>query len=291
MDSPRDLTFRSLGLELRCAAWGDPAAPAVVLLHGFQDHGRSWDRVARILAARYHVLCPDQRGFGQSGWVGAGGSYHFYDYFMDLDALLGAAGLARAHLVGHSMGANVAAGFAGAFPERVGRVALIEGLGMPDNAPEDAPLRIRRWIAGTRKHEERQGRPLASLQEAAARLRQGNSALSEEAALGLAAHGTRPHPSGGLAWSFDPLHRAPSAKPFYLSEWRAFWRRVPGPVLVVAGGRSPFRLPDVDARLAELDRPVVEVLPDAGHNVHHDAADALAALLLRHLDGAEEDSR
>lgn len=283
METPRDLTFRSLGMDLACAAWGDPASPPVVLLHGFQDHGRSWDPVARALATDHHVLCPDQRGFGQSAWAGPGGSYHFYDYFMDLDALLDAAGLERAHLVGHSMGANVVAGYAGAFPERAMRVALIEGLGLPDSPAEDAPLRVRRWIQGTKKHHGRAGHPLASLEEAAARLRQANPALAPETALRLAEHGTRAHPAGGLAWSFDPLHRAPSAKPFYLAEWRSFWSRVPGPVLLVGGGLSRFRLPDVEERIALLDRPIVEVIPEAGHNVHHDAPEALVALLRRHL--------
>lgn len=283
MNTPQELTFSSLGLDLACAAWGEPDLPVVVLLHGFQDHGRSWDPIARDLARDYRVLCPDQRGFGHSGWAGAGGSYHFYDYFMDLYALLESAGVERAHLVGHSMGANVAAGFAGSFPERVGRVALVEGLGLPDNPPEDAPMRIRRWVFGTRKLADRASRPMTSVRDAAERLRLANPELSEEVALRLADYGTRPHPAGGLAWAFDPLHRAPSAKPFYLSEWRAFWARIPGPVLVVGGGRSPFHLADVDERIAVLDRPIVEVVEGAGHNVHHDAPDALIALVRRHL--------
>ena len=285
MSEPREHRYSSLGLDLAYVEWGNPIAHTVLLLHGFLDHGRSWDPVAERLSDSFHVVAPDFRGFGKSGWVGAGGSYHFYDYFLDIANLLDLLGTAPVSLVGHSMGANVAAGVAGTLPERVRRVALVEGLGLPDNVPVAAPDRIRRWLEGTARWQAREARPLASVDQAAARLQAQNPRLSSAMAHHLAVHGTRPSPDGGVVWSYDPLHRSPSAKPFYLSEWRAFWGRMPGPVLLVRGGESPFSLPDAQERLLALPSPIVRDVTDAGHNVHHDQPDVLAELLRGFLRG------
>ncbi len=49
--------------------WGDPAAPPLVCLHGVTAHGRRFRRLAEErLARRFHVLAPDLRGHGRSGW-------------------------------------------------------------------------------------------------------------------------------------------------------------------------------------------------------------------------------
>ena len=103
----------------------------LLLLHGFLDHGRSFGRVARALAQRYRVVAPDHRGHGLSGHVGAGGYYHFPDYVRDLHALYEPLEIERAAICGHSMGASIAVYFAGAFPERVAALALLDGVGPP----------------------------------------------------------------------------------------------------------------------------------------------------------------
>lgn len=50
--------------------WGDPALPRLLLLHGFPEYGGAWDDFAPLLAERYHVIAPDQRGYGRS-WAPA----------------------------------------------------------------------------------------------------------------------------------------------------------------------------------------------------------------------------
>ncbi|MFC6584604.1 alpha/beta fold hydrolase [Sulfitobacter aestuariivivens] len=46
--------------------WGDPSLPKLLLLHGFPEFGGAWGDLAHRLAANYHCIAPDQRGFGQS---------------------------------------------------------------------------------------------------------------------------------------------------------------------------------------------------------------------------------
>src|SRR5215813_6993048 len=68
-------------------------------------------------------------------------------------------------LVGHSMGGRVAAYYAGAFPERVHRLALLEGLGPPaENEP--AAERVAPWLAACRRARAQTPRTYASLDDA-----------------------------------------------------------------------------------------------------------------------------
>lgn len=98
----------------------DGAGPAVVLLHGFSFDASMWDpQRPALLAAGYRVLRYDLRGFGA-----AGPPLPERDHVGDLRAVLDGHGVAAAHLVGLSLGANVALAAAHAAPARVASLTL-----------------------------------------------------------------------------------------------------------------------------------------------------------------------
>lgn len=121
------------GLRLHYAEQGDPAAPPLVLLHGFTDSWFSYSRVLPALAAQYHVFAPDQRGHGDSDRPAD--SYAMASLAADVVAFMDALGLARAAVVGHSMGSIVAIELALAAPERLEALVLI-GANTSWNSPE-----------------------------------------------------------------------------------------------------------------------------------------------------------
>jgi 3-oxoadipate enol-lactonase len=92
---------------------------AVVLIHGFSFDQAMWDPQFRVLAARFRAVRYDLRGFGASGLPAAGRGH-----VEDLVALLDALGTGRAHLVGLSLGANIALAAAAFHPDRVRSVVL-----------------------------------------------------------------------------------------------------------------------------------------------------------------------
>ena len=282
----------STGLTYHLLEWGgdDPALThTVVLVHGFLDYAHTWDdTVAAGLAGRFHLIAPDLRGHGDSDRVGAGGYYHFMDYLADLHDVIAQLGRQRVSLVGHSMGGSVVGYYAGSFPERVHRLALLEGLGPPEAEHMTFPERIRSWLAAWERVQKLPPRRYRSVEEAAARLLKTDSRLSPELALRLARQGTTVGPDGTYQFKHDPLHTTPGPYPFSVNAASQFWQQVRCPVLVVDAAESDFHLAPEDTarRLAAFSRAASlkqERLPAAGHMMQRHQPAALAKLLLHFL--------
>ncbi len=285
--TPRRLTCVAGDLHHSYLLWDLGGTRPLVLLHGFLDQGWSFAPFVEALAAEglagYTVVAPDLRGHGHSGHVGAGGAYHFPDYLRDLVGLLdhleAAHGLAGpVDLLGHSMGGSIAGYLAGSFPERLARLVLVEGLGPPSEDGDRAPEKLRAFVERHAALTGRAPRVLPSVAAAADRLQAGNHRLTRELALALAREGTRPVAGGGVTWRFDPRHRVPSAIPFHFSRLEAFLRRLACPVQLVDGAESG-KLPDHAARRAGIPGARHAVIAGAGHMVHQDRPEALAAVV------------
>jgi pimeloyl-ACP methyl ester carboxylesterase len=267
-------------------AQGDAAADLVVLLHGFLDHGYTFAPMVAAARARFtaRLVAPDFRGHGRSGRVGPGGYYYFPDYIGDTWRLIERIPHRRLAVVGHSMGGSVAWMLGGAWPARVSAMVLMEGLGPPDFPSEDSAALLRQWVESVDRVRAHPPRSMATVEDAATRLRQANPLLPESIALDLARTGTERAIDGGLIWAFDPLHRTPSPLPFSLRRARAFWSAITCPVLHVLGSESQFRLPDADERLACFRHLRQVEVPQAGHMMHHDQPAATAQLIADHID-------
>lgn len=120
------------GLTMHVLEAGDPADPAIVLLHGFPELAFSWRAVMPALAAAgYHVVAPDQRGFGRTtGWDDRYEAdlapFRQLGLVTDLLALLSALKIGRlAALIGHDFGSPVAAWTALIRPDVVDAVVLM----------------------------------------------------------------------------------------------------------------------------------------------------------------------
>jgi pimeloyl-ACP methyl ester carboxylesterase len=117
------------GVQLRVLEAGDRGAPAVILAHGFPNLGYSWRRIIPALSeAGYHVLAPDQRGYGGSSRPEAVDAYDIAALTADLVGLLDDAGAQRAVWVGHDLGGMVVWAAAHLHPDRV---AGVVGLNFP----------------------------------------------------------------------------------------------------------------------------------------------------------------
>ena len=108
------------GITLRVHEAGDPDHPTIVLCHGFPELAYSWRHQMGALAdAGFHVLAPDQRGYGHSSAPREVGAYGIGSLTADLAGLLDAYGNDDAVFVGHDWGAMIVWDMARLHPHRV----------------------------------------------------------------------------------------------------------------------------------------------------------------------------
>lgn len=269
-------TILCQGLALHARQRHSAGSPAVMFLHGWLDHSHSFDWVLEHLPDPWRVILLDFRGMGRSAHVPSGGFYSFPDYLLDVETTLDAMGLNEVHLVGHSLGGIVSTAYAASRPLRVKSITLIESLGPAGGPPEGALERLRGFLDDAHRPPRR--KRYASLEEAAARLRENNSSLTEAASLHLARYGTEPS-EGGVVFRFDPLHRRRFGHGFDEAQWLAILSAVTCPVQVLHGSHGlTFDDAQAKARLAALRSPRPHTL-SGGHHVHMEQPEAVARAL------------
>ncbi len=286
------------GLDYHVHLWGDaaqasPVRPPLVLVHGWMDVGASFqfvvDALAEVEGSERFVLAPDWRGFGRTEAPPVD-SYWFPDYLGDLDALLDALLPGQPiDLVGHSMGGNVAMIYAGVRPARVRRLVNLEGFGMPETRPSQAPSRYAQWLDALKTPETL--RPYPDLDAVAARLMKNNPLLTPDKAAWLAPHWARRGDDGQWHLCADPAHKRVNPILYRKDEVLEIWKRIEAPVLWVDGDLTDttkwwgHRYPreDFEARLAVVPRLERHRLSPCGHMLHHDQPLALAQRLAAFL--------
>jgi len=275
--------FEIRGLRYHVRRWPAAGAPKLVLLHGWMDGSASFQFLVDAFAENWDVYAPDWRGYGLTDW-GKSDGYWFPDYIADLDFLQRALAPGETvHLVGHSLGGNVACMYAGIRPERVAKLVNLEGFGLPATKPEDAPRRYARWLAEL--HDRPGFRPYASYAELAKRLRDGNPRLTAARAEFLARHWGREEANGSVVLRGDPAHKIVNPVLYRYEEVRACWQRVRAPVLWLDGAESAaLQRLGLDAaqyaeRRGQFGNLRYATIAQSGHMLHHDQPEAVARLI------------
>jgi pimeloyl-ACP methyl ester carboxylesterase len=270
------------GLRQHVREWGERGAPVLLMLHGWMDVSASFQFVVDAFRRDWHVLAPDWRGFGLSQRPAAD-CYWFPDYLADLDALLDVLSPeAAATIVGHSMGGNIATLYAGIRPARVRAIVNLEGFGLKDSTPDQAPGRYALWLAQLKSPPA--ARRYATLADIAERLRRNNRRLDAQRAAFLAAHWSQPTNDGGYEIAGDPAHRIVNPVLYRWPEVAACWASIACPVLWVEATETDAHRwagasDDIARRVAVIRNVEVARVADAGHMLHHDQPQAVADLI------------
>lgn len=119
-DRIRQRTLPVDGVELHVVEAGEPGAPVVLLAHGFPELAYSWrHQMLPLAAAGYHMVAPDQRGYGGTTAPEAITDYDILALTGDLVGVLDDVGAEQATVVGHDWGSMVVSHLAMLHPDRV----------------------------------------------------------------------------------------------------------------------------------------------------------------------------
>lgn len=132
----QDKTVTVFGAKIRYLEAGDAAKPTVILLHGLGAQAESWQMNIAAISANYHVIVPDQIGFGKSDKPLL--KYRVATYVDFLDKFMAELKIEKAHLVGNSMGGWITGVMAIKYPNRVEKIVLADAAGIvPANVNTD----------------------------------------------------------------------------------------------------------------------------------------------------------
>ncbi|WP_049722001.1 alpha/beta fold hydrolase [Gilvimarinus polysaccharolyticus] len=264
--TPKQQQFEIAGLNYKAEQWGDETGRPVLALHGWLDNCASFTRLAAQLKG-LNIIALDMAGHGQSDHRPGSAPYNIWDDVADVLAIADALGWQRFSLLGHSRGAIISALLAGAFPERIEKMVLIEGLFPEPVSSEDAPKQLAESIRKNRELADKPLRVFADLDAAVKARTRGMFPLSETAARALTERGTTPV-AGGYSWSTDQRLLAPSSFKLTRGQIHAFISAITSPARVLLGDAGmPKIFPGF--KEAALEYPQLEVISLAGgHHLH-----------------------
>lgn len=271
------------GVTLHVYEAGHVNAPPLMLIHGLGDDADTWRHLLPRLAKWYHVVALDLPGFGRSDKPPRAYTVPFFrDVIWELMDMLG---IDRAVLVGHSMGAVIGQSVALAYPERVTRLVLIGGslvarrqrlnaatmLFLIPRVGEGLYNRLRRDPQAAYRTLAPYYADLASLDETERRFlyQRVNQRVWDDA-----------------------------QRDAFLSALRNLARTIPGqqkalaeklptldiPTTIIWGVSDRVNALENGHALADLQANArLVVLPNAGHNCHHEQPDAIYTAIAAHL--------
>ena len=262
-----EVRLRLPHIELAAHLYGPEDGIPVIALHGWLDNAASFSRLAPLLPG-LRIVALDFAGHGHSDHRPPGGSYAIWDYAHDVLQVAEQFGRQRFSLLGHSMGAIVSVLLAGAMPERIERLALIDGLipytGEPDTAPQKLGEALKAQLALAGK-----SKPVyAEFDRAVEARMRGVGAVSREAAELLAQRGLMPVP-GGYTWRTDSRLTLPSPLRLTHAHALAFARSLQCPAKLVMAQQGMLLAQPSITQLVEGLAIDVAQLP-GGHHLHLD---------------------
>jgi pimeloyl-ACP methyl ester carboxylesterase len=267
------------GATLAYVPLGDPAGPPVVLIHGYTDSARDWVPLVPYLSPRFRLVLVDIRGHGRSSKPEC--CYTRLDFAYDVKLLLDALGIARADIVGHSLGSVIAQTFAEYWSERTARVVLISsGVGRRPGSPPskvldeflaqirqlkdpidpDSPFMMQWWSSPT---------PVDA--EFMRRQRLNSAAMGARVWLAVLDQGLEPMLAGG--------------------ELQRTLPRLTAPTLLIWGSKDPMMDEEARATLREgLPHAQVKIFEGLGHNPFWENPQACAEVINAFLSAAPRGS-
>ncbi len=269
-----EVRLRLPHLEVAAHLYGPEDGRPVIALHGWLDNAASFSRLAPLLDG-VRIVALDLPGHGLSDHRPPGAGYNIWDYAHDILQTAEQFGWQRFSLLGHSLGGIVSVLLAGAMPERIERLALIDGVIPYTGEAESAPRKLGEALRALLAVERKRKPVYARFDQAVAARMKGVGAVSREAAERLAQRGLMPVP-GGYTWRTDPRLMLPSPLRLTLAHAQAFAQRVECPTSLIIARQGLM----TDAKVIEF----IDSLPfeshrlHGGHHLHLDDDEGAAAI-------------
>ncbi|KAM9792713.1 serine hydrolase-like protein [Neosynchiropus ocellatus] len=269
--------------EIRGQQWGPDDGHPVVCLHGWADNCGSFKNLIPLLPQGCRYLALDMAGHGLSSHRPAGVFYTFPAYVADVRRVTESLQLNKFTIMGHSMGANIAAMFCSLYPETVDGLVILDSYGFLPTDVKGIPDAMRNGIDEMIRFENKADdkKRVYTYEKAVERLQAANPTLSKESAEILLERGLA-QVEGGFAFTRDIRVNFKNIARVTLELILEMQSRIQAPVLMVLadeGMELTFselakNISSLPALFEERDNTVARVSGD--HHVHLNHPKAVA---------------
>lgn len=272
-------TLQANGVSLVAQTFGDPADPAILLIHGATTSMLGWQEefCERLAAGKRFVIRYDQRDTGRSVSYPPGApGYTFRDLVADAIGVLDAFNVDRAHLVGTSMGGGLAMSAALDYPERVASLTLIGTSPGGDDLPPMSEAFLAH-ISGAESPDWSDREAVVDHIMAFLRVVSGGSGYLDEAAM-------RPLIAQDVARTTNVASSQINHFAMDVGEpIRDHLGTIAAPALIIHGDIDPvFPLGHAHALQREIPGAALLTLPRTGHEIPREVWDVVIPAILRH---------
>jgi len=208
--------------------WRPQAPKTVLLLHGWLDNAGTFDLLAPLLPPHWRLVAIDFQGHGRSSHKPPGTPDTMLGYSLSVERVLRWLRVEKVAIIGHSMGAGVGMLYAGALPERVSDLVMLDFVKPISVSAEDQPRRTARAFRELLETEEKLAkgqRPHYPLEELVRRARAGRP-LGDEAVRCLLERGAAEVAEGRHAFTYDLHTRAANVLQLTVEQQLAFVARL-----------------------------------------------------------------
>lgn len=257
--------------QLRYTEWGDAANPRILICaHGLTRCGRDFDTLAKDLADRYRVICPDIAGRGESDWLANKADYHYLQYMQDMTALIAHVQATEVHWVGTSMGGIIGMLLASHSGTPITRMVVNDvGYFIPKASLE----RIGLYMGSSPKFADFESAVMA------VRAVSPFGEMSDETWRTLTVPLVKQRDDGAWQFRFDPGIGIPFKQgPMQDVDLSVVWEKIRCPMLITRGADSDLLLKDTFAAMCRKSAVRGVEFARVGHAPMFQSVDQIAAV-------------
>ncbi len=268
--SGRSHTIQANGLSHHLLEYGDARRGTILILPGITSPAATADFIAVALSDMgFRVVVPDLRGRGKTT-VAASGNYRLADYAADVDGIVSALELGAPTIIGHSLGARIAAAYAVGFAlHGHGHLILVDP---PVSGPGRGPYPTNREAFLTQLHEAQQGTTVEQVRRFYPKWPERELQLRAD-----------------ILATCDETAVVETHEGFQTEDFFEYWTQIAPPATLVRGADSPVVPAQAAADLAAAN-PAIPILsvPGAGHMVPWDNFEGFFDVLAPLLPGVRK---
>lgn len=239
--------------------WGNEVDPMAICVHGLTRNGRDFDHLARALAGKHRVVCPDMVGRGRSAWLPNGALYTYPQYLADMTVLIGGVAREAIDWIGTSMGGLIGMMLAAQEGTPIRRLVIND---VGPFVPKAALERLAAYVG-----EDPSFDGIDQLEAYLRKVAAPFGPLTDAEWRHLATYSARPDAGNRLRLAYDPrIGDALRGQPIQDVDLWPLWDRVRCPVLVLRGAASDLLLGETAAEMSRRHpRTTVVEIPECGH--------------------------